>query len=86
MPIMLNLFTCTRIDTLTVVLQKMETLEENQREALLFRRSQGGQGGGHTALYLSVSKTLAELKDLEERLSVPEFRKRVVGVWRCQEL
>ncbi|XP_067089380.1 uncharacterized protein [Osmerus mordax] len=63
-------------DTLQVILQKMETLEENQREALLFRRSQGGQD--RTVLDIQVSQTLAELQDLEERLTVLEFRKRVI--------
>ncbi|KAG7492953.1 hypothetical protein MATL_G00021050 [Megalops atlanticus] len=65
-------------DTLQVLLQKVETLEANQREILLMlRRSQGRQREEEPALELGVAKSQAELQDLEERLKVTEFRKRV---------
>ena len=90
MPIMqtlVNLFYLSLMtDTLHFMLRKMETLEENQRESLLFRRLQSRHTEEVQVMDLQVAQTQAELQDLEERLKVLEFRKRGVGVWRCHEL
>ena len=90
MPIMqtqVNLFYLSLMtDTLQVMLRKMETLDENQQEALLFRRLQGRHTEEVQVMDLQVAQTQAVLQDIEERLKVLEFRKRGVGVWRCHEL
>ena len=84
MPIMLtlvNLFYLSLMtDTLQVMLRKMETLEENQREALLFRRLQGRHTEEVPVMDLQVAQTQAELQDLEECLKVLELRMKVVSV------
>ncbi|KAK0133111.1 hypothetical protein N1851_031515 [Merluccius polli] len=65
-------------DTLQVILRRLDTLEENQRQAIqLLRRN--GERSIEAPVELEVAQTTTDLEDLEERLKVSDFRKKVVS-------
>ncbi|KAJ8290145.1 hypothetical protein GJAV_G00009230 [Gymnothorax javanicus] len=66
-------------DTLQVLLRKMETLEENQREAIQLLRRTSSDRTEAPVMELEVAQTELELQDLEERLKASEYRKKVVS-------
>ncbi|XP_046893969.1 uncharacterized protein LOC124479307 isoform X3 [Hypomesus transpacificus] len=64
-------------DTLQVLLRKVETIEASQREILLLLRRSQGRQSEEPALNFVAAQCVKDLQDLEERLKMNEFRKRV---------
>ncbi|XP_046899405.1 uncharacterized protein LOC124483157 isoform X2 [Hypomesus transpacificus] len=65
-------------DTLQVLLRKVETIEASQREILLLLRRSQGRQSEEPALNFVAAQCVKDLQDLEERLKMNEFRKRVL--------
>ncbi|XP_046893968.1 uncharacterized protein LOC124479307 isoform X2 [Hypomesus transpacificus] len=65
-------------DTLQVLLRKVETIEASQREILLLLRRSQGRQSEEPALNFVAAQCVKDLQDLEERLKMNEFRKRVI--------
>ena len=62
--------------TLEVLLRKLETVEQNQREALLLLRANRHGDPGEASVELLQAQTQAELQELEEHLKNREFTKK----------
>ena len=66
--------------TLEVLLRKLETVEQNQREALLLLRANRHGDPGEASVELLQAQTQAELQELEEHLKNRDFTKKMVNV------
>ncbi|CAL8323165.1 unnamed protein product [Merluccius merluccius] len=65
--------------TLEVLLRKLETVEQNQREALLLLRANRRGDPGEATVELRQAQTQAELNELEEQLANSDFTKKMIS-------
>ena len=66
--------------TLEVLLRKLDTVEQNQREALILLRANRRGDPGEASVELLQAQTQADLQDLKERLKNRDFTKKMVSV------
>ncbi|XP_056457472.1 uncharacterized protein LOC130391392 isoform X4 [Gadus chalcogrammus] len=65
--------------TLEVLLRRLETVEQNQREALLLLRANRHGDPGEASVELLQAQTQAELQELEEHLKNRDFTKKMIS-------
>ncbi|XP_030210797.1 uncharacterized protein LOC115542615 [Gadus morhua] len=65
--------------TLEVLLRKLETVEQNQREALILLRANRRGDPGEASVELLQAQTQADLQDLKERLKNRDFTKKMIS-------
>ncbi|CAL8330284.1 unnamed protein product, partial [Arctogadus glacialis] len=65
--------------TLEVLLRKLETVEQNQREALLLLRANRHGDPGEASVELLQAQTQAELQEPEEHLKSRDFTKKMIS-------
>ncbi|CAL8319152.1 unnamed protein product [Arctogadus glacialis] len=66
--------------TLEVLLRKLETVEQNQREALILTRANRRGDPGEASVELLQAQTQAELQELQEHLKNRDFTKKKLNV------
>ncbi|KAJ8277717.1 hypothetical protein GJAV_G00079020 [Gymnothorax javanicus] len=64
---------------LEVLLRKVETIEQNQREALLLQRANRRGDPGEATVELQQAQTQAELANLEEHLKNGDVTKKMIS-------
>ncbi|CAL8391805.1 unnamed protein product [Arctogadus glacialis] len=65
--------------TLEVLLRKLETVEQNQKEALILLRANRRGDPGKASVELLQAQTQADLQELEERLKNRDFTKKIIS-------